>query len=122
MNVTGQLHALVTLPARKDSYLHTPLVPLNVRLGMPQSQMGRFGLETTLFPMLWMEPRFLGYPFGSLINIPTNLVRLPFILHTSVRSCLHFSLQVRVVHNYKLCDVSAKMWKADFTCSLIVVV
>jgi hypothetical protein len=122
MDMSGQLHALVTLPALKDSYLHTPLVPLNIRVGTPQSRFGRFELEKTLFPLLWMEPQFLGYPFGSLINIPTTLARLLFIHHTSVRRCLHFSLQFRVVHDDKLCDVSARMWKADITCSLIVVV
>ena len=119
--MSGQLHALVTFHARKESYLHTPLVPLNIRVGTLQSRFGHFGLEKTLFPLLWMDPRFLGYQFGILINIPTTLARLLFILHTSVRSYLHVRLQFRIVHNNKLCDVIARMWKADITCSLIVV-
>jgi hypothetical protein len=92
MDMSGQLHALVTLPARKDSYLHTPLVPLNIRVGTPQSRCGRFGLEKTLFPLLWVEPQFLGYPFGSLINIPTTLARLLFILLLEVVYTLQSSI------------------------------
>jgi hypothetical protein len=33
MDVSGQLHAVVTLPARKDAYLSTPLVPVEYKTG-----------------------------------------------------------------------------------------
>ena len=84
--------------------------PLNIRLGTPQIRFGRIGLEKTLIPLLWLEPRYLGYLFGILINIPTTLARLPFVLNTTARICLRFCLQVRVVHNCKLCDVSVRAW------------
>jgi hypothetical protein len=52
MEVSGQLHGPATLPLEKE-----PQVPLDRRLGGPQSQFGRCGEERNLLPLLGIEPR-----------------------------------------------------------------
>jgi hypothetical protein len=46
------------------------------RLGGPQSQTGHYGEEKYLFPLLGIDPLFLGHPVFSLVSILTELSHL----------------------------------------------
>jgi hypothetical protein len=51
MEVSGQLHALATLPQGKS-----PWYPLDRRLGEPQNRSGRGGEENNSQPLPRLEP------------------------------------------------------------------
>jgi hypothetical protein len=51
MEVSGQLHGVVTLPLAK-----VPPVSIERKLGRPQSQSGCFGEEKNLLPLLGIKP------------------------------------------------------------------
>jgi len=49
--------------------------PSNRRLGGPQSQSERFGVEKNLLPLPGVKVRLLGHPASSLVTILTELSR-----------------------------------------------
>jgi hypothetical protein len=66
MEKNGQLYAPAALPHGKQ----LPL-PLNKRLGGPQSRSGHYGEGKSILPLREIEPRFLGRL--ARISIPTQL-------------------------------------------------
>jgi hypothetical protein len=68
MEVSDQLHTLNALPPGKE-----PLVPLNRRLGRPQSHSGHGGERKTSQPLPGIEPWNTDCPAHSLVAILTEL-------------------------------------------------
>jgi hypothetical protein len=71
MEVSGQLHTPATLALRKE-----PLIPMDRRLGGPQSRSGRGGEEKNSQLPPGIEPQNPDHPARSLVAIPTELSRL----------------------------------------------
>ena len=59
---SSQLHGPDALPPQKESRYS-----LNRRLNGPQSQSGRSGVEEKVFPLIEIEPLFLGRAANSLV-------------------------------------------------------
>jgi hypothetical protein len=74
MEMEGQLHGLASLSPKKDA-------PGTLRLrGWIGPRAGLHTLRTEcLLALSGIEPRFLVFPFLSLVNVPTALVRLHLI-------------------------------------------
>jgi hypothetical protein len=72
MEVSGQVHGPAALPPGSSTRY-----PLYKRLGEPQDLYGYYGEEKNLLPLPEIEPRFLGRPARSLVDVPTELSPLP---------------------------------------------
>jgi len=68
MGVSGQQHVAAALSRGK-----IPPYPWNKRLSGSQSRTGCFGVEIKAWPMLGIEPRFIGRSALVLIAVPPTL-------------------------------------------------
>jgi hypothetical protein len=71
-------HIEVSCQPTSLTTLCSALYPLNRRLGAPKSQSGHIREEENIFPLLGIEPRFLGCSDNSLVtvlNMPSWLQR-----------------------------------------------
>jgi hypothetical protein len=74
MEVSGQLHAPVTLPPGKQ-----PWYPLYRGLGGPHSRSEHYGEEKNLLPLPGIKPQILDHGACSLVATRSELFQLNFI-------------------------------------------